>query len=291
MSADAIVGWDGYLGLFQGPIPRTFDWHILAEGDSWFHIGFAPKPGKPKNLLDPLGFAKSTVIASLALSGDTIKHISKPGSNSGLIEAMAHRKWDLILLSAGGNDLIDALVSDGSYKINGQSVSILKSASQGSHFMDYIDLDALQLLLDHIELYYHRFAALRESEGNGINRGTKIVAHCYDYITARDAPLNFFGAHGPWAFKAMTKLNIPNDHKQWQLITDYLFERLAERLQRLASTIPNLTVINTLDTLKPAKSGSTGRSGDWENEIHPTPKGYKKLADKKISPVLASLIT
>jgi hypothetical protein len=283
------------LSLVRPPASRSFDWHILAEGDSWFHFGFAPRPGKPRNLLDPLKFEKSTVIVSFALSGDTIKHISKPGSNPELLQAMAYRKWNLILLSAGGNDLIDALVGDGNYKIGGQPIAILKPAPAGSHFMEYINLDALQLLLDFIDLYYHRFAALRESEGGRINRDTRIVTHCYDYITARNAPAVFGPLKlGPWAYEAFTnpKYNIPNDQNQWKFVTEYLFERLAERLQRLAtSSIPNMTVINTLDTLNPAKPGTTGRSGDWANEIHPTPDGYAKLADQKISPALASLLS
>src|ERR1039457_3815405 len=116
-----IVGWEEYKRLFQIP-GTTFDWHILAEGDSWFHFGFTPAIGQPRNLLDPLEFNKSTVIASVALSGDTIQHISQPSANPSLLEAMGYRKWNLILVSAGGNDLIDAL--SGSYTIKGTTIEI-----------------------------------------------------------------------------------------------------------------------------------------------------------------------
>jgi lysophospholipase L1-like esterase len=37
-------------------------------------------------------------------------------------------------------------------------------------------------------------------------------------------------------------------------------------------------VVDTRNTLAPADPAATGSSGDWLNEIHPTPAGYRKIA-------------
>ena len=44
--------------------------------------------------------------------------------------------------------------------------------------------------------------------------------------------------------------------------------------------LPDFHVVNTLDTLTRAQLGARGESGDWDNEIHPSRSGYKKLARK-----------
>jgi len=281
-----IVGWSDYLSL--GHLPgQTYDWHILAEGDSWFHFGFTPIIGKPRNLLDPLEFKKSTVIANLALAGDTIQHISDPHSNPVLLEAVGYRKWHLILLSAGGNDLIDALT--GNYQIDGNKIEIIKSGGKTGHFISYIDSVALEALLNHVEKYYIAVSELRNTLQSGITKDTKIVTHCYDYITPRNAPAKIVGKKfGPWAYKALKQHAVPPG--QWGYITDYLFERLADRLLQLPSKINNMHVINTLSTLHAAELDTTGDSNDWMNEIHPNPDGYKKLGDKKVSPFIVTIL-
>ena len=45
----------------------------------------------------------------------------------------------------------------------------------------------------------------------------------------------------------------------------------------------------SVEKLSAALVGSQGVSGDWENEIHPTSKGYKKLAkvwEKKLKTII-----
>lgn len=283
-----VVGWSQYKSTSYIP-GTTFQKHILAEGDSWFHFGYTPAIGEARNLLDALKFNKSTVIANIARTGDTIKHIADLASNSDLKAALAYRKWDLILLSVGGNDLIDALTGD--YSINGNKIEILNQSVSSTDFMDYVNTVNLAALLAHIEGYYKFVAAKRVTIGHGLNRETTIVAHSYDYITARKSPAKFFGMKlGPWAHRAFKdkKYNVPKS--LWQEITDYIFKQLADRLHALQNSIPNLVVINTLDTLRRATPGSKGDSHDWANEIHPNAGGYTKLAKKKLSVPINALL-
>lgn len=290
MSADSF-GWDDYTALGHIPGGKNYDWHVLAEGDSWFNLGFNPLSpeffGGAKNLLEALDFKKSTVIANLALSGDTIKHIADLKANQNLLDALDYRKWHLILISAGGNDLIDALIGD--YKIEGAAIEILKKSVPSSHFMEYINTIALESLLNYIETYYFKISELRNTIGSGKNKDAIIIVHCYDYIVARNAPARFLGFKlGPWAHKAFKAYQIPQNN--WKLITDYLFNRLAERLSRLPNKIPNFAVVNTLGTLHLADPNEKGNSNDWANEIHPNPDGYSKLAEKKMMPFIAQYL-
>jgi lysophospholipase L1-like esterase len=60
-------------------------------------------------------------------------------------------------------------------------------------------------------------------------------------------------------------------------------DRLAALLRQIIGDLnqPNdrrIYLIETQQALIPAQPGTTGPSNDWENEIHPTPGGYRKLA-------------
>jgi len=58
-------------------------------------------------------------------------------------------------------------------------------------------------------------------------------------------------------------------------LAEHLLRHLAGLLKGL--DLEDLHVINTLDTITRAQLGATGESGDWDNEIHPSRSGYKKL--------------
>jgi hypothetical protein len=63
-------------------------------------------------------------------------------------------------------------------------------------------------------------------------------------------------------------------------LTDHIFEFLAVAILELSFKIDNFHVVSaTRETLVRAKLGTAGEDGDWLNEIHPSPGGYKKLAD------------
>ena len=99
-----ITTWDLFDLEETAGDPFFYDSLILAEGDSWFTIGglFAP------NLLMSMRFHKDTLILNCASPGDTIVHMSALAHNYVYKEALRYNyAWDAILLSGGGNDLID----------------------------------------------------------------------------------------------------------------------------------------------------------------------------------------
>lgn len=275
-----ITTWDLFDLDGTATDPFFYDSLILAEGDSWFTIGglFAP------NLLMSLRFHKDTLVLNCASPGDTIVHMTALAHNYVYKEALRHDyAWDAILLSGGGNDLID----------RADEIILDKAQRKGMTIhgpADYCDAEQLDSLIDAVQLGYRTLVEARDN-APGPGADAPILVHTYDYPTARNAPAHFIVATaGPWIYRALIQAGIP-EH-DWQLLTDYLFDQLAEgilELTRPPHTLPNFHVIDTRNTLQRAEPGSVGISGDWLNEIHPDEDGYKKLAkklEKKLIPFL-----
>ncbi len=254
---------------------------LLAEGDSWFSMSGFPA----YNLLFALRFRKITQIVSCAFPGDTIVHISELAKNRNFREALTTPgcNWRAILLSGGGNDLID------------EADDILipeqrRDASSIGGPADYCDQERLQKLIDEVQGGYRRLAGLRAGYGSHYQKAP-MITHTYDYATPRNAPARFFFLSlGPWLYPALKGAQVPQS--AWVPVADYLIDRLAEgilSLQKGQNRIKNFYVLDTRGTLKRAKLEETGSSPDWQNEIHPNDDGYKKLA-KILETKLAELI-
>jgi len=262
-------------------LPSFPDLNLLAEGDSWFTINGLP----PSNLLFKLRFRKATRIVSCALPGDTIKHMAQIVSNPHLKQALgaSGQRWDAILLSGGGNDLIDA------------AAEILlpkdRRPTNPTRPEEFCDMPKLRALVKDIQDGYRRIAGLRDLPG-AAGRGVPILTHTYDYATPRDAPARLGIAHlGPWLSKALTKREVLPAH--WVRISDFLINTLAEGILALAAgptAIPGFHVVDTRGALIRADLDTQRKSNDWLNEIHPTAGGYDKLA-KRIEPTLDKLLT
>jgi lysophospholipase L1-like esterase len=275
---------DQFIAEGRSPLNKSYGCYILAEGDSWFNLGFLPTPGKARNLLDPLHFKKDTVIVNLATLGDTLEHMERITRNPHLFAALDLRNWDLIFLSGGGNDLIDALL--GNYFVNGQKLEILNKPSvPGNDFKAYINTQGMKDFLGQIENYYVELASFRSTVTDGKNKDTEIITHCYDYIQPRDAPAKILKSFGPWVYTAMTEVyRIPE--KFWLDIIKHVFDELQQMMVGLETKIRKFRVLNTLGTLTLAKPHTTGNSNDWKNEIHPNAGGYEKLAKMHIQPLI-----
>lgn len=282
-------GLDQFIADGRFPLNKSYACNILAEGDSWFNLGYLPTPGKARNLLDPLHFKKDTVIVNLATLGDTLEHMEQITKNPHLFTALDLRKWDLIFLSGGGNDLIDALL--GRYFINNQKLEVLnKLSAPANDYQDYINTQGVKDFLGVIENLYIELASLRSTMTDGKNKDAAIITHCYDYMQPRDAPAKMLISFGPWVYTAMTEVyNIPE--KFWLDIVNYMFDELQKMMVRLETRIDKFHVLKTLGTLTLAKPHTKGNSNDWKNEIHPNAGGYEKLAKTQIQPLIDQILT
>lgn len=252
------------------PDSDYYDYRILAEGDSWFTMAGIPT----SNLLFSMRFKVPTVIVNCARPGDTIRNMTQLASNIDLRHAMLEShgsNWDAILLSGGGNDLID----DAAEIIQRPSGSPTDPAA-------YVNEARLQETMTDIAQGYRRIVALRDKAGSSC-AGKPIIVHTYDWMTPRNSPARFFGMPllGPWVYTALVDEGIPQS--RWNAISDYLVARLRDTIKGLATgpdRLPNFHVVTTQGVLKRADLGTVLESNDWLNEIHPNADGYKKIGSR-----------
>lgn len=267
-------------GIFTPESWTSFSRHCLAEGDSWFSL--AALPGG--NVLQELRLEHDTLVVNTAYPGDTLKHIVDWRRNVPFVKQLADRRlgrsWDAVLLSAGGNDLIDAALADD---------GILRNCSGGEASPEEcLNEVGFRKFETYLRANMEALIDLRDGRGSP-NRGVPIVMHTYDYPTARPAPALFMngpGVFGPWLFRAYMKHSTPVP--LWVAVTDLLIDRLADLLCGL--DLPGLHVVKTCGLLVRAAPGSTGDSGDWLNEIHANRTGRQKIA-KQLSKKLDELLS
>lgn len=256
-------------------IPRRF----LAQGDSWFSFGSA-NPLATGNMMDGMSFEKDSCVVNCAHPGDVLNHMvdkrREPMFASLLLGNQAWR-WDAILLSPGGNDLIDFIrvpAVDG----RGQPVPpglralltpVERGGSPGAETA-YVSEQGWDTFVQYLVPQFHEFIAMRDAASSQ-SAGVPIFVHTYDFITPRDAGAG--AGKGPWLFPALTDYEVP--HALWIPLTRLFLARLTGLMRSMA--LPAFHVIDTQGTLEPAGFGSTGDDHDWANEIHPNPGGYRKL--------------
>lgn len=266
-----------------GPDLSGFKHGFLAQGDSWFSIGAMP-PFQTMNLLFALNLHSTAFAVNCAHPGERLAHMidacRDPGFRRLLVGHTVPRRWDAILLSAGGVDMIDAAsvlptMSDGSPTPANRRVLLKPEEWTNADGVGrYVSKEGLALFESYLTAQFAQLVTLRDSEDT--NRGVPIFVHCYDYPMPRNAPVRFLWGNKAWLYPAMLAYRIPE--ADWFALSVYLIDELKRILQSLE--LPQLFIVDTTGALRPAEPGSVAESGDWANEIHPNEDGYEKLAVK-----------
>ncbi len=262
----------------SGPFDlNRFEKKYLAQGDSWFSIGHLP-PWSTTNLLQQMVLSRSAVAVNCARPGVELAHMTDTSTARvflDLLNGVVAWQWDAILVSGGGNDLIDAANTPAGAPMNLRLLLRADEwASPALGATRYLSAPGWATFANHMEDVLLRMLAQRD---RSINHGVALVLHTYDFLTARNAPAGI--GLGPWLYKALRDgYNIPA--ADWVALADELINRLAAMWLALASkhAARNLKIVDTRGLALRASAGTTGVSGDWENEIHPTPHGYSRLA-------------
>ena len=256
---------------------------FLAQGDSWFSIGHLP-PWSTTNLLQQMTLSRSAVAVNCARPGAELAHMTDSSTAKQFLKLLRGKfalQWDAILVSGGGNDLIDALNSDPTAPAAVRL--LLRQDEWGANAGGdrYVSEAGWSTFANHLEEVLLHLLSQRDQ---GINANVPLVLHTYDYLTPRDAPAG--PGMGPWLFAALKrKYKIPE--QDWTTIADLFIDRLAALWIALClkHAAKNLVVVDSRRATTRAAAGSAGVSFDWENEIHPTPDGYAKLAGKWRGPL------
>ena len=248
----------------------TDDPMFLAEGDSWFNK-FYPVEA---NLLDQLDLPRGCRIIDHSWSGDKADDMFGRNRIAQIAQYLDVFTYRAILLSAGGNDLISQIGE----LLSGRG----NSATLHEGKLD----DAFQK----VETLLRTFAYCRIGTRNA---NTRIFIHAYDFVTPRNAPVALNIA-GPWVYPRLIAKGVTAPAAQLALVTELLTRWLA-RLTLLADPtsaqhIAGFHVFLSQGILTPANANDTGRSGDWEDEIHPSKAGYRKIAAQLVNPTLNGIL-
>jgi hypothetical protein len=272
-------------GVVDDPDDPQFRYRFLADGDSWFSTGYT---FPIDNLLKHLAFAADTVALSIAKPGRNLADCVREGLDGSFGRFTGARfgsRWDAILLSLSGHDLIGA-----------ESGLLRQEAGQGSA-AEYVDASAFDRFLATIQDGFAKLFAMIDRP-DGSCAGAPVFVHTYDDIVPRDSPLRVFPG-GPALGAAWMKPDYDRKGIRPAMqpeIVKFLLRGLAARLQTIAAGPlgkfggrQRFFVVATQGTLLPADPDEHGASVDWENEIHPSPAGYAKLAARYTAAVASSL--
>jgi hypothetical protein len=270
-----IVSPQEYAGAGEaGPFPiEQYPKRCLAQGDSWFSFGAIP-PFLTTNLLDDLELSFGTCIVNCATPGAKLRRMADTLTNATfvrLLNGASAIRWDAILLSGGGNDLIEAIQStdpDPAKRI----LAVQAEWRDNTHTPGarYISEAGWSTFSDHLTAVFKVFVEARDA---GVNRDVPVVFHTYDEAAPRNAPAGL--SFGPWLYKAVTAFGIPQT--DWDNVTQEVFRRLRALLAVIAASFKGGIVIDTVGKLTLAGNGTPGPTADWQNEIHPTRGGYRKM--------------
>ena len=233
---------------------------ILAEGDSWFDY----PPG-----VDVIGALKKLIklpIANMAHHGDEVRQMLALKQRKELEQRMAKgapdgKPWDALLFSGGGNDMV------------GDELCIwIKTYSGTMNADQLVDTKPFGAVLGIIEAGYRDLIALRDR----LSPGTKIFVNQYDFaLPSGKGVCNV----GPWLKPSLDFRVIPPDMQGD--VVKVILTKFATLLASIATSTSNFFPVPTQGTLP----GSTNEW--WANEIHPTDKGFKLIAEQFLASMKA----
>jgi lysophospholipase L1-like esterase len=254
---------------------NDFDWVFLAEGDSWFSYGSL----RFRNVLLDMDLPQSALILNIAQPGDTLRRMHETCRNPELyffLKNRGGRRWNAILLSGGGNDVIDAAWNG---DIGAPEIFVKPAdpaAITAANLRTIIKQPAYDALFEYIAANVQQIVLQGRDQAGGNSVDVPLFMHTYALLQPRNAPVKYIKS-GPWLYQACVWLGI--DESLWIEVAKMVLSDLATTLKAL--DLPNFHVIDTLaltTSMLPSAPGTTGNSNDWENEIHPNRGGYRKLA-------------
>jgi len=242
------------------PLPRTRalatappSFRILAEGDSWFDY---PSPGG--GVVTHLGkLLKKAAILNLAHAGDELRQMLSLAQRDEIEERLKQGQrrgmpFDVLLFSGGGNDVV-----------GDQFCQWLRPFTSGASVPDLIDDVRFGAMLTLLEGGYRELSDIR----NQCSASTTIFVHGYDYPQPTGKGVCWFG---PWLRPSLEARGIVDPQLQFAVVKEILV-RFRTRLRSLAASLPNFIYVETQGLLQPTPKW-------WDNEIHPSPKGFDKIA-------------
>lgn len=229
------------------------DWPvIMSEGDSWFSF---PIHANTIDFLDEMAKHRISLLR-LEESGDKALRIMGGSQKARLAKLLHLYPVQALLFSGGGNDVIGE-----------DLLPLLNNWQEGMTWQDSINEDTTRSRFDALRSAYLDLIHLRDE-----NRpGCKIYIHGYDWSIPSGKGAVMWGIHvGPWMKQYMVQKHILDPADQKAIIHE-LLERFNAMLDGLAAQNPDMVRVETLGTLA---------ENEWNDELHPSRKGFQKIAGK-----------
>jgi lysophospholipase L1-like esterase len=253
---------------------------MVAEGDSWFDF-------KPSWLQDPL---KGDLLAQLnrmpefniyrvSNAGDTVENMiygadydgqysPEPSQLVKTLEAITRHQPRVVLFSGGGNDIVgDELAGYLNHSSSSSGTKHLLRWEQVRYIFHTYIADAIRFFVREVRT---------------AKPGLPVFLHGYDYAiptgkgVIRIPPGWTF--IGPWLRPAFAAKRISLD--QATTIIRQLIDEFNEMQIALTKELPLVHHIDVRGTLTP---------DDWSDELHPTPSGFGKVAEKFKETILSNV--
>jgi len=242
--------WKSVLATGE-PAPVT----ILAEGDSWFEY---PVPFSGGGIIDHLApiLGDRVEVLNLATHGDEVRQILALDQRQEIEKRLsAPRKFDALLFSGGGNDIV-----------GDQFCLWLNRNSGGLPPNALVNEARLNAVLGVVAAGYRDLIAIRDA----LSPHTKIFVHTYDFPQPSDEGVC---NSGPWLKPSLDYRNINDPSLQFEVVRMVL-AKFAASLQSIQGEdgVRDFYVVPTQGALNPKT--------EWANEIHPSRGGFTKLARK-----------
>ena len=240
---------------------------IVSEGDSWFAYPGDVRPWSLNNVIDHIvnQLIRRDVVNLLRLetNGATAEDmLSDEGKKP--LESVLEKNGNyihLILFSGGSNDILKKTTLGNI--LNNHDEKFTKAS-------DYVNSAELDKSLKAVCTAYRNLLGLCNTH----TPNAKIVTHVYDIPKPRDEPYVVVPValeKGPWIHPVITKHQIPE--KMHIPIARYLLKRFQECLTSIVDdSRGRLFVADTQCTLSP------GDENDWQDEIHPSSNGFRRIA-------------
>ena len=238
--------------------------NILIEGDSWV------SHPQVKNLAEQFHQLNNNLnILNLAAPGDMAiavldKYTHEYETLVTLLDSPQFGyKFDMIFLSAAGNDIIGPEVR---YFVDDKVESDERYGEQYLNaFFDRV--------VDYLKLDYERFIALRNN--SQLNSATPVITHCYSRLMTRQKGTEAFGIkfNKGWLDVYLHDKGFTDQDEKNQIAGGMLtrFRRALEQIEA-----ENFLVVDTLDVLLDASYQPDVAL--FHDEIHPNDAGFERVA-------------
>jgi hypothetical protein len=241
---------------------------ILIEGDSWISHPFVQDLATQIDGFD----SQDYLTLNIGEPGDKANSIFKShGQQMKRLKRLLNTsQWgdtfDLIFISAAGNDLVGRDIIDNGFVKNKRDFPYLygRELLTPNYYREISD----------VAKGYERFLNLRNT--SALNEETPIITHTYSYLQPREVgthigPMEFGNG---WVKKHFKHQGVADPDEQYDIISGML-DALYRRLAMIESSYANFLVVDTRKVL--LKNGVPNLAW-WYDEIHPNSQGFKRVA-------------